>query len=124
MNWPGSATRIFQDFLSEWAHSSADRTYVHEYGGSSTAPAGRFIAALDEMRSTGPVMVVAHGDFTVDALRASLGDETLLSKRPQLMSDGVPTGATTQSVGRCPNWEPKIIAAARHLATVTADGPS
>ena len=67
MNWPGSATQIFQDFLSEWAHSSADRTYVHEYGGSSTAPAGRFIAALDEMRSTGPVMVVAHGDFTVDS---------------------------------------------------------
>jgi hypothetical protein len=77
------------------------------------------------MRSTGSVaVVVAHGGVTVDALRAILGDETLLGKRPELISDGVPSGAITQLVWRGPNREPTIIAATGHLATVTLHKPS
>ena len=58
----------------------------------------------------------------MDAFRTVLGDETLLSKYPELISDGVPSGAITQLAWRCPNWEPAAIAATGHLATVTPDG--
>ena len=67
---------------------------------------------------------LSYGGVTVDALRTILGDEWLLSKRPELISDGVPSGAVTQLMWRCPNWEPTIIAATAHLATVTLHRPS
>jgi broad specificity phosphatase PhoE len=124
-NWEGPATQSLQDFVAEWDRASADRSYVPQYGDSSTAAAERFLAALDDVRSTGSIaVVVAHGGVTVDALRTILGDETLLCKRPELISDGVPSGAITQLVWRGPNWEPTIIAATGHLAAVTLHGPS
>ena len=125
MNWAGPATQPLQAFLAEWSLSSADRSYVPCYGDSSSMAAERFLAALDEMRSTGSVIVVvAHGGVTVDALRTILGDEGLLSKSPELMSEGVPGGAITLLVWRAWNWEAKIIASTGHLATVTLNGRS
>ena len=124
MNWAGPVIQSIQEFLAEWDRSSTDRSYVPQDGDSSSAAAERFLAALDEMRSTGSVtVVVAHGGVTVDALRTILGDETLLSKRPELISDGVPSGAISQLVWRNPNWEPKVIVATGHLPAATPKEP-
>ena len=117
MNWEGPPSEPLQEFVAEWDRASADSSYVPRFGDSSLTAAERFLDALDEMRSTGAVVVgVSHGGVTVDALRTVLGDEVLLARRPGLISDGVPNGAITELLWRSANWEPKVIAATGHLA--------
>ncbi len=123
-NWTGPGNQPLEDFLAEWRRCWIDSSYVPTGGDSSSMAAERFLAALDDLRGTGTVTVaVAHGGVTVDALRALLGDEVLLATHPGLIIDGVPAGSITQLAWSGRVWEPKVIAATRHLETVTPHGP-
>jgi broad specificity phosphatase PhoE len=98
MNWEGERVQPLPDFLADWERASRDRTYGPRSGDSSEAAGARFLAALDDLareRSSGTVVVVAHGGVTVDALRTIVGDHVIEAEQPDLIRDGVPCCAIT-----------------------------
>jgi broad specificity phosphatase PhoE len=95
MNWDGD--QPIEDFLAEWARSTADRDYVPG-GGDSSGRAGERLRAflLDVIAEPGPVAGVTHGGVTVDLLRTLLGDGGLpRGLLDELLDNGVPPCAVT-----------------------------
>jgi hypothetical protein len=72
------------------------------------------------MRSRATVSVaVSHGGVTVDALRTIIGDEALEAANPGIIDEGISGGAVTELVWSGGTWEPKMVAATGHLASIS-----
>jgi broad specificity phosphatase PhoE len=106
LNWDGSVS--FEDFLEDWARTTADRDHRPRIGDSSNDAAARFLAALEEIAVAtddgSTVIVVAHGGVTTDVLRTLVGDARLGELAPGLPADGVPSCAVTRLVGTAGAW--------------------
>jgi broad specificity phosphatase PhoE len=91
MNWDGS--RLFEDFLAEWARSTRDRDFAPRGGESSHQAGARLRAFLDELPArASPVCAVTHGGLTTDLLRNLLTDQALPAG---LLDAGIPPCAIT-----------------------------
>jgi broad specificity phosphatase PhoE len=91
MNWDNG--RTFEEFLTEWDRSAAERDFVPD-GGDSSRQAGERLRGflLDLAAEPGPVAAATHGGVTTDLLRTLLGDDRV---PPALLKTGVPPGAIT-----------------------------
>jgi broad specificity phosphatase PhoE len=100
MNWAADKTgQSPEQFLGEWAASTADRDFLPTSGDSSRVAGLRFEEALREHAGTLPAegrfVAVAHGGVTVDLLRNLLDDEALDEHNPGLIAGGVPSCGIT-----------------------------
>jgi broad specificity phosphatase PhoE len=112
MNWDGS--QPFDDFLADWQHATADRSFVPRTGDSSLAAAARFLAGLADLAQLAPdatAIVVAHGGVTTDALRTVLGDAGLHRRSPTLLAEGIPPCALTTFTRTSATWTIPSLAA-------------
>jgi broad specificity phosphatase PhoE len=123
MNWEGDQVQTLEDFLSEWNRTTNDRSFIPVTGDSSERAAARFIDAItqivEDRESGDTVAVVAHGGVTVDTLRTIAGDAQIRGRRPELVANGVPCGATTVLERDDDTWRLVQLPSVEHLdATV------
>jgi broad specificity phosphatase PhoE len=119
MNWEGEEHQALEDFLAEWQVATNDRSYVPRSGDSSEQAAARFIGAINELANQLPIdgtlAVVAHGGVTVDTLRTIAGDDNIQACRPELLTDGVPSGAITVLERSGLTWQVNELPSTAHL---------
>jgi broad specificity phosphatase PhoE len=95
MNWDGAQS--IDDFLTEWARSTRERSYVPPGGVSSAEAGARFAELVDDAAGTqkGHVVMVSHGGVTLDGLRTLVGDDEVSSAMPHWV-DGLPPASVSR----------------------------
>jgi broad specificity phosphatase PhoE len=119
MNWgDGPAGQSLDDFLREWARTTADRDFTPASGESSRVAGARLLAALDDLATNGPggrLVLVTHGGVTVDLLRTLVGDDALQRQHPTLLAQGIPPAAVTRLRRRSGGYVPMEVASVANL---------
>ena len=91
MNWDGS--QPIAEFLTDWAATVGDRSFVPRLGDSSLQAGERFREfLLEHVDRPGPIAVCTHGGVTVDLLRTLLGDQGVPER---LWHEGIASCAIT-----------------------------
>jgi broad specificity phosphatase PhoE len=118
MNWGNEPNaQDASTFLADWAHATADRSWVPPSGDSSEATGRRMRAAIEErvQHREHRIIVVSHGGATTDLLRSLFSDRTLRSVAPSIIDDGVASCGLTRLLCAGREWQLIAVAARSHL---------
>jgi broad specificity phosphatase PhoE len=120
MVWEGrSDSESHQRFRSDWERTVADRDFDPQSGDSSRSAGGRLESFLEELLNQqirpGTHLAVSHGGVIIDLLRNLIGDDRLLSWRPEALTQELPHCSLTRVKWVREDWQLMEIGAVSHL---------